>query len=114
MHDYSVLTEDTETNPKVPKFKVDDRVNISKYKNIFSKAYAKYWSREKFVIDSVMKTNPQAYKIKRFKGEKIIASSHENDLLLSILSMSNYPEPYSHIRDSSIVLVKITKPLKDN
>ena len=58
MHDYSVLTEDTETNPKVPKFKVDDRVNIPKYKNIFSKAYAKNWSREKFVIDSVMKTNP--------------------------------------------------------
>ena len=53
-------------------------------------------------------------KLKGLKGEKIIASFHENDLLLSILSMSNYPEPYSHIRDSSIVLVKITKPLKDN
>ena len=53
-------------------------------------------------------------KLKGLKREKIIASFHENDLLLSILSMSNYPEPYSHTRDSSIVLVKITKSLKDN
>ena len=32
--DYSTLTEKIETNPKAPKFKVNDRVKITKYKNI--------------------------------------------------------------------------------
>ena len=32
--DYSALTEKLETNPKTPKFKVNDRVRITKYKNI--------------------------------------------------------------------------------
>ena len=30
--DYSALTEKTGTNPKAPKFKVNDRVSVSKYK----------------------------------------------------------------------------------
>ena len=33
----SALTEKIETNPKAPKFKVNDRFRITKYKNIFSK-----------------------------------------------------------------------------
>ena len=37
--DYSVLTEKIETNPEAPKFKVNDRVGTTKYKNIFSKGY---------------------------------------------------------------------------
>ena len=35
--DYSALNEKIETNPKAPKFKVNDRVRITKYKNIFRK-----------------------------------------------------------------------------
>ena len=34
---YSALTEKIETNPKAPKFKVNDTVRITKYKNIFCK-----------------------------------------------------------------------------
>ena len=37
------LTEKIETNPKAPKFKVNDRVRITKYKNIFSKHYTENW-----------------------------------------------------------------------
>ena len=37
------LTEKIETNPKAPKFKVNDRVRITKYKNIFSKHYTESW-----------------------------------------------------------------------
>ena len=37
--DYSALTEKIETNPKLLKFKVGNRVRITKYKNIFSKGY---------------------------------------------------------------------------
>ena len=41
--DYSALTENVESNTKVPKFKVNDRVRITKYKNIFSKDHTKNW-----------------------------------------------------------------------
>ena len=44
--DYSAFTEKNETNPKSPKFKVNDRVRITKYKNVFSKVYTKNWSRK--------------------------------------------------------------------
>ena len=55
---YSALTEKIEINPKVPKFKVNDRRRITKYKNIVSKAYIENWSREIFITDSVLTTNP--------------------------------------------------------
>ena len=70
--DYSALTENIETNTTAPKFEVNDRVRITKYKNIFSKGYTKTWSREIFIIDSVLKTNPWIYEIKDLNGEKII------------------------------------------
>ena len=66
--DYSVLTDKIETNHKAPKFKVNDRVRITNYKNIFSKGYIENWSREISIIDSVLKTNPWKYKIKDLNG----------------------------------------------
>ena len=82
---YSDLTEIIETNPIATKFKVDDRIGITKYKNIFSKDYTKNWSREIFIIDSVLKTNPWTYKLKDLNGEKIVGSFHEKELLFSVL-----------------------------
>ena len=49
--DYSALTEKIESNRKASKFKVNDRVRITKYKNIFSKGYIENCSRETFIID---------------------------------------------------------------
>ena len=85
--DYSASTENIETNPKSPKSKVNDRVRSTKYKNIFSKGYTENWSREIFIIDSVLKTNPYplTYKIKDLNGEKIIISFYEKELSLSKL-----------------------------
>ena len=56
--DYSALNEKIETNHNAPKFKANDRVRITKYKNIFSKGYTKNWSTEIFITNSVLKTNP--------------------------------------------------------
>ena len=64
------MTEKIEMNSKAPKFKVNDRVRIVKYKNIFSKAYLENWSKEIFIIDPGLKTNPWSYKIKDLNGEK--------------------------------------------
>ena len=57
-------------NPKAPKFKVNDRVRITKYKNILSKGYTENQSREMFIVDSALKSNPQTCKIKDINGEK--------------------------------------------
>ena len=39
-----------EVNDNDPKFKVDDHVKISKYKNIFAEGYTPKWPGEVFVI----------------------------------------------------------------
>ena len=41
--DYSDLTEELETNPEPPTFKVGDSVRITNY-NIFSRGYTESWS----------------------------------------------------------------------
>ena len=95
--DYSGLTENTETNPKASKFKVNDRVRITQYKNSISKCYLENWSREILIIDSVLRTNLWTCKIKDLNGEKIIGSFYEKELLWSILKMNYYPKLNSHI-----------------
>ena len=67
---YSAFSEETETNPKAPKFKVGDRVRITEHMSIFSKGYIKKWSRKIFVISPMLKTNPWMYKIKDLSREK--------------------------------------------
>ena len=60
------------TNDKDPKFKVGDRVRISKYKNIFAKGYTQNWSEEVFVIKKVKNTVPWTYIITDLNGEKLL------------------------------------------
>ena len=53
---YAEYNEDS--NVTKPKFKVDDRVRISKYKNIFAKGYTQNWSEEVFVVSKIKNTVP--------------------------------------------------------
>ena len=78
--DYSALTEKIETNPKATKYKVNDRVRTTKYKNIFSEGSTRNLSQEMLIIDSVLKTIYWTYKIKGLKGEKIIGRFYEKEL----------------------------------
>ena len=75
------MIEKIETNPKAPQFKVNGRIRITKYKNIFSKRYTENWSREIFIMDCVLNTNPWTYNIKGLNGEKVIGSFYEKELL---------------------------------
>ena len=104
--EYSALTKDIEESHKIPKFKFGDWVRRTKYKNIISKGYTINWSREIFVIDSVWKTNPWMYKMKDLNREKIIGIF--NELLLSKLSISYYPEPVSYITDKVKVILVLS------
>ena len=65
---------------KDPKFKVDDHVRISKYKNIFAKGYTANWSEEVFVINKVKNTVPWTYVINDLNGEEIIGTFYEKEL----------------------------------
>ena len=77
------MTEKIETNSKVPKLESEsfDRFRVSKCKNSFNKGYTKNWSREIFIINSALKTNPWTYKMKVLNGEKIIGSFGEKKFL---------------------------------
>ena len=56
---------------KLLKCKVNDRVKITMYKNVFSKRYTNNWSKDIFVIDFMLKTNPWMYETKDLNGETI-------------------------------------------
>ena len=73
-----------EHNEKRSRFKVGDRVRISKFKNIFAKRYTPNWSKEIFV-DKINDTVPYTYNIKDLNGEEIIGSFYDRELQKSIL-----------------------------
>ena len=69
-----------ESNEKDPKFKVNDHIRISKYKNIFAKGYAPNWSEEIFVVKKMKNTVPWTYVISNLNGEEIVGSFYEKEL----------------------------------
>ena len=78
--DNTYINTDKETNDKDPKFKVGDRVRISKYKNIFAKVDTPNWSEEIFVIKKVKNTVPWTYVINDLNGEEIMGTFYEKEL----------------------------------
>ena len=75
---YAEYNEDS--NEKDPKFKVGDRVRISKYKNIFAKGYTQNWSEEAFIITTINDTVLWTYAISDLNGEPITGSFFEKEL----------------------------------
>jgi len=67
-----------------PKFKVGDKVRISRIKTIFEKGYLSNWSEELFIIDSVQKTIPVTYKLKDTLGELLEGSFYQQELQKSV------------------------------
>ena len=67
-------------NKKGPKFKVDNNVRISKYKNIFAKDYAPNWFEETFVIKKVKNTVLRTNVISDLNGEKIVGTFYKKKI----------------------------------
>ena len=67
-------------NDKDPKFKIDDLVRISRYKNIFTKGYMPNWSEEIYVVSKIKNTVPWTYVISDLNGEQIIVTFYEKEL----------------------------------
>ena len=69
-----------EHNEKDSRFKVGDRVRISKFKNIFAKGYTANWSKETFIVDKINDTVPYTYNLKDLNDEEIIGSFYDREL----------------------------------
>ena len=77
--DNTYINADKEINYKDPKFKVGDRVRISKYKKIFAKEYMPNWKEEVFVIKKVKNTVLNDV-LNDLNGEEIIGTFYEEEL----------------------------------
>ena len=74
-----------EHNEKDSRFKVGERVIISRYKNIFAKGYTPNWSKEIFIVDKINDAVPYTYNLKDLNDEEIIGSFCDKELQKSIL-----------------------------
>ena len=69
-----------EHNEKRSRFKVGDRVRISKFKNIFAKGYTPNWSKEIFIVDKINDTVPCTNNLKDLNDKEIIGSFYYQEL----------------------------------
>jgi len=67
-------------NKSTVKFKVGDRVRISRIKGIFEKGYLPNWSEAVFTVERVNETIPVTYVIKDSMGEVIKGSFYQQEL----------------------------------
>ena len=75
----SYLEQSEYSNKKEPRFRVGDRVRISKYKKIFANEYSQNWSEEVFVVSKIKNTVPWTYAISDLNGEPIARSFYEKE-----------------------------------
>lgn len=73
----------------VGKFKLGDKVRVSKSKTIFTKGYLPSWSTELFSIVKVKKTKPVTYELKDFNDHPIQGCFYEEEL-----QKTKHPEVY--------------------
>ena len=71
-------------NAKPPKFKVGDKVKISKQLGVFSRGFKPKWQPEIFEVVHIKKTIPYMYVIKDMKGEVIDGAFYEEELQKTI------------------------------
>ena len=66
---------------KKPKFRIGDKVRISKYKRkLFDKGFTPNWTEEIFVINEILYTKPVTYRLVDLQGEAVTGSFYEPEL----------------------------------
>ena len=79
---YFNLYGDMEQLSSKPRFKVGDKVRISKYKRkIFGKRYTPNWTEEIFLVHKIQSTNPITYRLKDLNNEGIQGNFYDRELL---------------------------------
>ena len=95
------------TPVKKPKFKIGDKVRISKYKRqLFDKGFtpSSYWTEEVFVIDGILHTRPVTYRLVDVQGETVTGSFYEQELQKTTQEIFRIEEVI--LRDKKRALVK--------
>ena len=69
-----------EREKQTPKFKIGDKVRITKKKKTFEKGYTTNWTEEIFTVVKVQPTIPFTYKIEDTRGEEIQGTFYEEEL----------------------------------
>ena len=78
---YYDLYGDMERTSSKPKFKVGEKVRISKYKRkVFEKGYTPNWTEEVFLVDAIQYTNPKTYRLRDLNDEEIKGCFYEPEL----------------------------------
>ncbi|XP_015120053.1 uncharacterized protein LOC107043200 [Diachasma alloeum] len=79
------------TTPRIKKikFKVGDKVRVSKYKNIFEKGYTRNWTTEIFTISEVVNINPVTFKLIDYEDQPIEGGFYQEEL-----TKVTYPDVY--------------------
>ena len=65
---------------KRSKFKIGDRVRISKYKKLFAKGYLPNWTNEVFTVYEIKPTNPKTYILRDDKGNILLGGFYEQEI----------------------------------
>ncbi|XP_015124149.1 uncharacterized protein LOC107046139 [Diachasma alloeum] len=89
MKDYGITMKLKAHNTTKIKFKVGDKVRVSKYKNIFEKGYTLNWTTEIFTRNEVVNTNPVTYKLIDYENQPIEGGFYQEELTKVI-----YPDVY--------------------
>ena len=77
------------TNKIKLKFKIGDKVRVSKAKAVFDKGYTPNWSTEIFTIVRIAATSPPTYHLKDYQDQPVSGGFYEQELL-----KAKYPDIY--------------------
>jgi len=83
----SLYRENFEPSNQKPKFQIGDKVRISKLKRQFAKSRTQNWTKEIFIIDKVLQTNPVTYHLKDLSNEPIHSVFYEEELQKTIIAL---------------------------
>ena len=79
---YFILYGDMEHLSSKPKFKVGDKVRISKYKrNVFDKGYTTNWTENIFIVGKILSIIPITYRLTDLNDEEIQGTFYKPELL---------------------------------
>jgi len=74
------LYPDHDRQSSKPKFKIGDRIRITKKKTMFEKSCTSRWTEEVFTVSKIQYTDPPTYKIKDYNNDEIPGTFYEQEL----------------------------------
>lgn len=65
------------------KYKISDKVRISKFKTVLDKGYTPNWTTEVFTVSKIQRTNPVTYLLTDSRGQQIAGGFYEHELQIA-------------------------------